>query len=83
MNGTANGRRMCSISRVRPARKERDSSISSGGVASRPVVVDTTIGKNVIRKVMTTRGRSDAPSVTTMIGATATIGVDCTITRIG
>jgi hypothetical protein len=33
--------------------------------------------------VITTRGRSDAPSVTTMIGATATIGVDWTITRIG
>ena len=76
MNGTANGRRMCSISRVRPARSDRESSISSSGVAIRPVTVETTIGKNVIRKVMTTRGKSDAPSVTTMMGATATIGVD-------
>ena len=32
---------------------------------------------------MTTRGKSDAPSVTTMMGATATMGVDCTMTRIG
>ena len=41
------------------------------------MTVETTIGKKVIMKVMTTRGRSEAPSVTMMIGATATIGVDC------
>lgn len=74
---------MCSISRALPAFKDRDSSISSSGVASIPVTVDTTIGKNVIMKVMTTRGRSWAPNVVTMIGATATTGVDCTMTRIG
>ena len=58
-------------------------SISSSGVASRPVVVVTTIGKKVMRKVMKTRGRSLAPSVTTMIGATATMGVEWTITISG
>jgi hypothetical protein len=40
------------------------------------VTVDTTIGKNAIMNVMSTRGRSEAPNVVTMIGATATIGVD-------
>ena len=57
--------------------------MSSSGVAISPVTVETTIGKNAIKKVMTTRGRSDAPSVTTMIGATATMGVDWMMTRIG
>ena len=67
---------MFNISRVRSARSDRDSSINSSGVASRPVVVVTTMGKKVIRKVITTRGRSDAPIVTTMIGAMATMGVE-------
>jgi hypothetical protein len=62
---------------------ERDNSISSSGVAISPVTVETTMGKNAIKNVITTRGRSDAPSVTTMIGATATIGVDWTMTRMG
>ena len=71
------------ISRQTGARRLRDSSISSGGVAIRPVVVETTSGKKVIRQVITTRGRSPEPSPTMMIGAIATTGVDWTTTRIG
>ena len=70
-------------SRETGARRLRDSSISSGGVAISPVVVDTTSGKKVIRQVMTMRGASPEPSTTMMIGATATTGVDWTTTRIG
>ncbi|WP_231388471.1 hypothetical protein [Pseudooceanicola algae] len=39
-------------------------------------MVETTIGTNAIRNVITTRGRSPAPRVTTMIGATAATAVD-------
>ena len=70
-------------SRWTGARSERDSSTSSGGVAIRPVVVETTSGKKAIRQVMTMRGASSAPSTTMMIGAIATTGVDCTTTSNG
>ncbi len=74
---------MLRYSRAFDAPSERDSSTSSSGVARRPVTQDTTMGKKAIRKVMNTRGRSPAPITTTMIGATATMGVDCTITNSG
>src|SRR3546814_6891630 len=50
------------------ALQARPSSISSGGTASRPAAQDSTSGKNAIRKVMTMRGSSLAPSSTTRIG---------------
>ena len=57
--------------------------MSSGGVAASPVAVDTTIGKKVMRQVITIRGASPAPSTTMMIGAMATTGVDWMTTRSG
>lgn len=62
---------------------ERDSSINSGGVASIPVVADTTSGKKVIRQVMVRRGASPVPKITINSGAIATTGVDWITTNIG
>ena len=46
-------------------------------------MVETTIGKKVIRNVITTRGVSPAPRTTIIIGATATTGVDWITTSSG
>ncbi|MNY24497.1 hypothetical protein D3C86_1582160 [compost metagenome] len=81
--GTANGMRICQYWRAVVARSERDSSTSSAGTDASPSAVDTTSGKKAIIVVMTTRGSTPAPSVTTMIGATATIGVDWITTSHG
>ena len=55
---------------------ERDSSISSGGVANIPVVAETTNGKKVIKQVIVRRGASPVPKITISSGAMATTGVD-------
>ena len=57
--------------------------MSSSGTARSPVVVETTRGKNVMRQVMMMRGIIPAPSVTTRMGAIATIGVDWMMTSSG
>ncbi len=49
----------------------------------RPTTVDTTIGKNVIRNTIAIFGRMPKPSQTTRIGAIATFGIVCDITRNG
>ena len=48
-----------------------------------PAALEITSGKNAISVVITTRGASPAPSVTTMIGAMATMGVDWITTSQG
>src|ERR1700692_3434216 len=83
MYGTANGSRICRNCREMGACNDRDSRMSSSGVALRPLVVETTSGKNVIMQVITTRGSVSAPNVTTIIGAIATIGVDWMMTMSG
>ena len=65
------------------ARHERASSMSSGGTAISPVVIEITSGKNATRKVTITRGISVGPSMTTRIGAIATFGTDCVRTSNG
>ena len=49
----------------------------------RPTTEDTTIGKNEIRKTMAIFGKMPKPSQTTRIGAIATLGMVCDITRKG
>ena len=49
----------------------------------RPATVDTTIGKNEIRNTIAIFGRMPKPSQTTRIGAIATLGMVCDITRNG
>src|SRR5579885_848771 len=83
MNGTAYGMRICQYSRDGLALSERDSSISSGGTAASPVAAEITSGKKAMSVVITTRGSTPAPNVTTMIGAIATIGVDWMTTSHG
>ena len=48
-----------------------------------PTTLDTTIGKNEIRKTIAIFGRMPNPSQTTRIGAIATLGMVCDITRNG
>ena len=75
--------RICQYWRLMVARSERDSSTSSAGTEARPRAVETTSGKKAISVVMTTRGSRPAPRVTTMMGATATMGVDWITTSQG
>ena len=70
-------------SRQRLALQARPNSISSGGTAVMPAAIASTRGKNATRKVTTTRGSSLLPSMTTRIGASATLGIAWVSTRSG
>ena len=53
----------------------RSTSSSSGSMVARPVATFTTIGKNEIRKAVSTAGTQPMPNQITRIGTTATFGM--------
>ncbi len=82
-NGTAWGSRISQRSWTKDMRIARDRSTASRGVASSPVTVETSSGKNAIRKVTVVRDTCPVPSATTRMGAMATTGVDCVTSSSG
>ena len=54
----------------------RNTSSSSGSMAASPVATLTTIGKNEIRKAVSTAGTTPMPNQMIRIGTTATFGIE-------
>ena len=76
-NGNAAG--SCTFQNIcqRDARRLRASSSSSGGVDCRPAAVSITTGKNATSQAIASLDSMPVPSQTSTIGASATLGTDC------
>ena len=83
MLGNALGSRTLRKACQRVPPMERINSRLSGRTALSPVSVSMTIGKNEIRKVISTFGRSPKPNHTMNSGASATLGRTCAVSRMG
>jgi hypothetical protein len=81
--GSAEGALTRSMIFVVSAPIERTRSTMSLSTLFKPTTVDTTMGKNEIKNTIAIFGRIPKPSQTTRIGAIATLGIVCDITRMG
>ena len=61
----------------------RSTSSVSGSMVAMPVATFTTIGKNEIRKAVSTGGSQPTPNQITRIGTTATFGIELKPTSSG
>src|SRR5260221_9890600 len=82
-NGSAMGRRTLTKVLNALARYDRLRSMSSGGVAARPVAVSMTTGKNATRKATTIFGIAPKPRMRSSTGAIAIFGTDWASTMSG